>query len=122
MTYFLAFSGGGGGGGGSEDGWTVPNLGKTSRQPYSVEASKLNTKSLPLDEIKLGSRNAYVFGGCAAAAKPTMLGTPNKYAALEHLEHQEKQRVTPQLPGLVLTPFNTLVSYSCLHSVPIQIQ
>ncbi|XP_015120443.1 eukaryotic translation initiation factor 4 gamma 1 isoform X2 [Diachasma alloeum] len=90
--------GGGGGGGGSEDGWTVATLGKTNRQPYSIEASKLNAKSLPLDEIKLGNRSAYLFGGSAAAAKPNTLGTPNKYAALENLE-QDKQRVTPQLPG-----------------------
>ncbi|XP_063978604.1 eukaryotic translation initiation factor 4 gamma 1-like isoform X2 [Diachasmimorpha longicaudata] len=91
--------GGGGSGPGSEEGWsTVTAVGKTSRQPYSVEASKLNAKSLPLDEIKLGSRNAYLFGGSAAAAKPNTLGTPNKYAPLENLE-QDKPRVTLQLSG-----------------------
>ncbi|XP_011306512.1 eukaryotic translation initiation factor 4 gamma 3 isoform X2 [Fopius arisanus] len=87
----------GGGSAGYDDGWIVAPFGKTSRQPYAVEVSKLNAKSLPLEETKLGSRTAYIFGGSAAAAKPNTLGT-NKYAPLEDLE-QDKQRVTPQLPG-----------------------
>ncbi|XP_044597815.1 eukaryotic translation initiation factor 4 gamma 3-like isoform X3 [Cotesia glomerata] len=79
-----------------EGGWSTPVGSSKVRQSYSVEASKLNTKSMPLNEITLGSRHNYVWNSSSATSgKPVTPVTPNKYAILESMSLEDKRPPIP---------------------------
>ncbi|XP_024939403.1 eukaryotic translation initiation factor 4 gamma 1 isoform X9 [Cephus cinctus] len=80
-------------GGSVEDGWSQP-ISRT-RQPYSVETSKLKNKPPPMDDLQLGSRNVYMWKNPVPISKTI---TPNKYACLDTSD-QDKQRMPLQLSG-----------------------
>ncbi|XP_057318167.1 eukaryotic translation initiation factor 4 gamma 3-like isoform X3 [Microplitis mediator] len=82
-----------------DDGGWQP-VGSKVRQSYSVEASKLNTKTMPLTEITLGSRNNYVWNSSSAApGKPITPVTPNKFAILESMSLDQDKRPPIPLSG-----------------------
>ncbi|XP_044002800.1 eukaryotic translation initiation factor 4 gamma 3-like isoform X2 [Aphidius gifuensis] len=86
----------GGNGNTNEDGWSVAT--KSTRQPYSVESSKLNAKVPAMDEMRLGGRDLFRWGSSAAAGNDNpMQNMQNKYALLDSMETDKKPSI--QLPG-----------------------
>ncbi|CAK9810287.1 Eukaryotic translation initiation factor 4 gamma 3 [Anthophora quadrimaculata] len=80
-----------------EGGWSQPVV--RTRQPYSVETAKLKNKPPPMDDLQLGSRNAYMWKLSSNCSSKTM--NSNKFACLENitiLDH-DKRITSPQLSG-----------------------
>lgn len=82
----------GGIGSGMNDGWSPP-VGKP--RALSIETSKLSTKPPPMNEMKLGNKDLFVWKTAPSAEKPNTIGTLNKFALLGEASDQDKR---PSLP------------------------
>ncbi|KAI4491072.1 hypothetical protein M0802_010489 [Mischocyttarus mexicanus] len=76
-----------------ESGWSQP-VGRT-RQTYSVETAKLRQKTTPVDDLILGSRNAYMWK--PSSNNPKTINS-NKFALLDNINTIEQDRRMPPLP------------------------
>ncbi|XP_076181960.1 eukaryotic translation initiation factor 4 gamma isoform X3 [Ptiloglossa arizonensis] len=80
-----------------DGGWSQPVA--RTRQPYSVETAKLKNKPPSMDDLQLGSRNAYMWkppSNCGSRAMNS-----NKFACLENMSNldQDKRMMSPHLSG-----------------------
>ncbi|XP_032674035.1 eukaryotic translation initiation factor 4 gamma 3-like isoform X4 [Odontomachus brunneus] len=80
----------------TDDGWSQP-VTRMRPSAYSVETAKLKNKPPPMDDMQLGSRNAYMW------KNPVMSGanktiSANKFACLENMNFEDK-RMPLQLSG-----------------------
>ncbi|XP_014477093.1 PREDICTED: eukaryotic translation initiation factor 4 gamma 3-like isoform X2 [Dinoponera quadriceps] len=85
-----------GGLGPTDDGWSQP-VGRMRPATYSVETAKLKNKPPPMDDMQLGSRNAYLW------AKNPVMGanktiSANKFACLENMSTNFDQDKRMPLP------------------------
>ncbi|XP_019698474.2 eukaryotic translation initiation factor 4 gamma 1 isoform X4 [Harpegnathos saltator] len=78
----------------TDDGWSQP-VGRMRLTAYSVETAKLKNKPPPMDDMQLGSRNAYLW-----AKNPVMGGanktiSANKFACLENMSNFDQDKRMP---------------------------
>ncbi|XP_076664476.1 eukaryotic translation initiation factor 4 gamma isoform X6 [Andrena cerasifolii] len=79
-----------------DGGWSQP---VRTRQPYSVETSKLKNKPPPMDDMQLGNRNMFMWNTPSNYGSKAL--NSNKFACLENMSmlDTDKRITSPQLSG-----------------------
>lgn len=78
----------------TDDGWSQP-VGRMRPAAYSVETAKLKNKPPPMDDMQLGSRNAYLWTKNPIMGGANKTISANKFACLENMSNFDQDKRMP---------------------------